>query len=172
MTGARRCCTNRFGRGLNLRPSNLYPDDRAGLRLAQRGHPVQCVAPDHRLPPLRFAVPCPKAVSERALIPQEEILDAGLSAIPRLPLPALSPDFANRLKGHIPLRPRALAAARCHRRSSRWDHDLNVRCADLAEQLVHRPGIVVPIGREAPDRRVDLFEESRDGGRDRPRCSS
>ena len=33
--------------------------------------------------------------------------------------------------------PRALGAVRRHRPSSRWDHDLDVRGADLTEQLVH-----------------------------------
>ena len=33
-----------------------------------------------------------------------------------------------------------------YRPSSRWDHDLDVRGADLTEQLVHRASIVGPIG--------------------------
>ena len=78
----RRCCTNWFGRGLALRRLSLLSDDSAGLRLAQLGHPVQYVTPHHRLSLLRFVGARPKAVSEHALIPQEEILDAGLSAIP------------------------------------------------------------------------------------------
>ena len=78
----RRCCTNWFGRGLALRRLSLLSDDSAGLRLAQLGHPVQYVTPHHRLSLLRFVGARPKAVSEHALIPQEEILDAGLSATP------------------------------------------------------------------------------------------
>ena len=77
-----RCCTNWFGRGLALRRLSLLSDDSAGLRLAQLGHPVQYVTPHHRLSLLRFVGARPKAVSEHALIPQEEILDAGLSPIP------------------------------------------------------------------------------------------
>ena len=51
-----------------------------------------------------FVIPRPKAISERVLVSKEEVLDAGLTAIPRLPLPSLSPDIANRLEGRVPLR--------------------------------------------------------------------
>ena len=61
---------------------NLLPDDHVALRLAQLSHPVQYVAPDHRLPLLRFVAARAKAVSERALLPKEKILDGALSTIP------------------------------------------------------------------------------------------
>ena len=92
------------------------------------------IAPDPCLPRLRFVAAREKAVSERALVPEEKILDGALSSIPRLPLPALAPDFANRLEGRVPLRPRAIGAVRRHRASSRWDHDLDVRGADLTSR--------------------------------------
>ena len=61
---------------------NLLPDDRLGFRLAQLSHPVQYIAPDHRLPLLRFVAARTKAVSERALVPEEKILDGARSSIP------------------------------------------------------------------------------------------
>ena len=61
---------------------NLLPDDRLGFRLAQLSHQVQYIAPDHRLPLLRFVAARTKAVSERALVPEEKILDGALSSIP------------------------------------------------------------------------------------------
>ncbi len=54
---------------------NLLPDDRLGFRLAQLGHPVQYIAPDPCLPLLRFVATRAKAVSERALVPEEKVLD-------------------------------------------------------------------------------------------------
>ena len=63
---------------------NLLPDDRVALTLAQLSHPVQYVAPDHRLPLLRFVAARAKAVSERALVPEEKILDGALSALSAL----------------------------------------------------------------------------------------
>jgi len=97
-----------------LRWANSLPDDRLGLRLAQLSHPVQYVAPDHRLSSLRFVAACMKAVSERALVPEEKILDRALSAVPILPSPSLSADITNRLEGCVPLRPRALGTIRRH----------------------------------------------------------
>ncbi len=46
---------------------NLLPEDRVALKLAQLSHPVQYVAPDHRLPLLRFVAARAKVVSERDL---------------------------------------------------------------------------------------------------------
>ena len=92
---------------------NLLPDDRLGFRLAQLSHPVQYMAPDLCLLLLRFVAARTKAVSERALVPEEKILDGALSALSALSAPvddtvtparALAPDFANRLKGRVPLR--------------------------------------------------------------------
>ena len=60
---------------------NLLPDDRLGFRLAQLSHPVQYIAPDPCLLLLRFVAAREKAVSERALVPEEKILDGALSLL-------------------------------------------------------------------------------------------
>jgi len=73
--------TVRDTHGTFWRP-NLLPDHRLGFRLAQLSHPVQYIAPDPCLPLLRFVAARAKAASERALVPEEEILDGALSSIP------------------------------------------------------------------------------------------
>gem|GEM_PF-6890299 len=57
------------------------PDDRLGFRLAQLRRPVQYIARDPCLPLLRFVVARTKAVSERPLVPDKNILDGALWSI-------------------------------------------------------------------------------------------
>ncbi len=71
----------RDAHGTFWRP-NLLPDDRLGFRLAQLSHPVQNIAPDPCLPLLRFVPARAKAVSARALVPEEEFLDGAVSSMP------------------------------------------------------------------------------------------
>ena len=73
---------NPFGTRTEPFGGPTYAPTILGFRPAQLSHPVQYIAPDPCLPLLRFVAAREKAVSERALVPEEKILDGSLSSIP------------------------------------------------------------------------------------------
>ena len=77
---ARRCCVNRnWHRALPRVGSS--PIDRERLWSTKLGHSIEHVARKHRFDSLRCASPTSKSIAENRLVPEEHVLDAGLSMI-------------------------------------------------------------------------------------------
>ena len=82
---ARRCCVNRnWHRALPRVGSS--PIDRERLWSTKLGHSIEHVARKHRFDSLRCASPTSKSIAENRLVPEERVLDAGLSMIADLVL--------------------------------------------------------------------------------------
>ena len=76
----RRCCVNRnWHRALPRVGSS--PIDRERLWSTKLGHSIEHVARTHRFDSLRCASPTSKSIAENRLVPEERVLDAGLSMI-------------------------------------------------------------------------------------------
>ena len=61
----------------------------------QLGHSIEHVARTHRFDSLRCASPTSKSIAEHRLVPEERVLDAGLSMIADLLLPSTAPNLAD-----------------------------------------------------------------------------
>ena len=92
--GVRRCCVNRnWHRALPRVGSS--PIDRERLWSTKLGHSIEHVARKHRFDSLRCASPTSKSIAENRLVPEERVLDAGLSMIADLLLPSTAPNLAD-----------------------------------------------------------------------------
>ena len=90
----RRCCVNRnWHRALPRVGSS--PIDREGLWSTKLGHSIEHVARTHRFDSLGCASPTSKSIAENRLVPEERVLDAGLSMIADLLLPSTAPNLAD-----------------------------------------------------------------------------
>ena len=90
----RRCCVNRnWHRALPRVGSS--PIDRERLWSTKLGHSIEHVARKHRFDSLRCASPTSKSIAENRLVPEERVLDAGLSMIADLLLPSTAPNLAD-----------------------------------------------------------------------------
>ena len=90
----RRCCVNRnWPRALPRVGSS--PIDRARLWSTKLGHSIEHVARTHRFDSLRCASPTSKSIAEHRRVPEERVLDAGLSMIADLLLPSTAPNLAD-----------------------------------------------------------------------------
>ena len=93
-TAVRRCCVNRnWHRALPRVGSS--PIDRERLWSTKLGHSIEHVARKHRFDSLRCASPTSKSIAENRLVPEERVLDAGLSMIADLLLPSTAPNLAD-----------------------------------------------------------------------------
>ena len=89
-----RCCVNRnWPRALPRVGSS--PIDRERLWSTKLGHSIEHVARKHRFDSLRCASPTSKSIAENRLVPEERVLDAGLSMIADLLLPSTAPNLAD-----------------------------------------------------------------------------
>ena len=89
-----RCCVNRnWHRALPRVGSS--PIDRARLWSTKLGHSIEHVARTHRFDSLRCASPTSKSIAENRRVPEERVLDAGLSMIADLLLPSTAPNLAD-----------------------------------------------------------------------------
>ena len=89
-----RCCVNRnWHRALPRVGSS--PIDRERLWSTKLGHSIEHVARTHRFDSLRCASPTSKSIAENRLVPEERVLDAGLSMIADLLLPSTAPNLAD-----------------------------------------------------------------------------
>ena len=89
-----RCCVNRnWHRALPRVGSS--PIDRERLWSTKLGHSIEHVARKHRFDSLRCASPTSKSIAENRLVPEERVLDAGLSMIADLLLPSTAPNLAD-----------------------------------------------------------------------------
>ena len=94
VTASRRCCVNRnWHRALPRVGSS--PIDRERLWSTKLGHSIEHVARKHRFDSLRCASPTSKSIAENRLVPEERVLDAGLSMIADLLLPSTAPNLAD-----------------------------------------------------------------------------
>ena len=93
-TEPRCCCVNRnWPRALPRVGSS--PIDRARLWSTKLGHSIEHVARKHRFDSLRCASPISKSIAENRRVPEERVLDAGLSMIADLLLPSTAPNLAD-----------------------------------------------------------------------------
>ncbi len=134
-----RCCVNRnWHRALPRVGSS--PIDRERLWSTKRGHSIEHVARKHRFDSLRYASPTSKSIAEHRLVPEERVLDAGLSMIADLLLPSTAPNLAD--PSDRPLasaRPRVASGQRgCLRRRHDDGRASGVGCLVEGERVVGR----------------------------------
>ena len=135
MTG--RCCVNRnWHRALPRVGSS--PIDRERLWSTKLGHSIEHVARTHRFDSLRCASSTSKSIAENRLVPEERVLDAGLSMIADLLLPSLAPHLADPSDRPIAsARPRvALGQRGCLRRRHDDGRASGVGCLVEGERVV------------------------------------
>ena len=133
----RRCCVNRnWHRALPRVGSS--PIDRARLWSTKLGHSIEHVARTHRFDSLRCASPTSKSIAEHRLVPEERVLDAGLSMIADLLLPSTAPHLADPSDRPIAsARPRVASGQRgCLRRRHDDGRASGVGCLVEGERVV------------------------------------
>ena len=140
-TEPRRCCVNRnWPRALPRVGSS--PIDRERLWSTKLGHSIEHVARKHRFDSLRCASPTSKSIAENRLVPEERVLDAGLSMIADLLLPSTAPNLADPSDRPIAsARPRvASGQLGClRRRHEALVHDSKLTVNDPNPEASHRP---------------------------------
>ena len=132
-----RCCVNRnWHRALPRVGSS--PIDRARLWSTKLGHSIEHVARKHRFDSLRCASPTSKSIAENRLVPEERVLDAGLSMIADLLLPSTAPNLADPSDRPIAsARPRVASGQRgCLRRRHDDGRASGVGCLVEGERVV------------------------------------
>ena len=135
----RRCCVNRnWPRALPRVGSS--PIDRARLWSTKLGHSTEHVARTHRFDSLRCASPTSKSIAENRRVPEERVLDAGLSMIADLLLPSTAPNLADPSDRPIAsARPRvASGQLGCLRRRHDDGRAAGVGCLVEGERVVGR----------------------------------
>ena len=133
------CCVNRnWPRALPRVGSS--PIDRARLWSTKPGHSIEHVARKHRFDSLRCASPTSKSIAENRLVPEERVLDAGLSMIAALLLPSTAPNLADPSDRPIAsARPRVASGQRgCLRRRHDDGRASGVGCLVEGERVVGR----------------------------------
>ena len=134
-----RCCVNRnWPRALPRVGSS--PIDRARLWSTKPGHSIEHVARTHRFDSLRCASPTSKSIAENRRVPEERVLDAGLSMIADLLLPSTAPNLADPSDRPIAsARPRVASGQRgCLRRRHDDGRASGVGCLVEGERVVGR----------------------------------
>ena len=133
------CCVNRnWHRALPRVGSS--PIDRARLWSTKPGHSIEHVARTHRFDSLRCASPTSKSIAENRRVPEERVLDAGLSMIADLLLPSTVPNLADPSDRPIAsARPRVASGQRgCLRRRHHDGRASGVGCLVEGERVVGR----------------------------------
>ena len=165
-----RCCVNRnWYRALPRVGSS--PIDRERLWSTKLGHSIEPVARKHRFDSLRCASPTSKSIAENRLVPEERVLDAGLSMIADLLLPSTAPNLADPSDRPIAsARPRvASGQLGCLRRRHDDGRASGVGCLVEGERVVGsvrrdqtRPPAAHPSHDRAANRRSLVADRPRD----------